>query len=100
MATCHFTRLCALLRAFLRRFFLKAAYSYTSSQVIALKAVGQHINVTAFPDYHGLGMTDPAGLYFVDSVVFHHTGQIELGLLNNEQDHVGYYDFDDLVISE
>jgi hypothetical protein len=97
MTTLNFTSL----RAFLRRFFYKAACFYASehlAQIIALKAVGQHITVKKFPDYHGLGMTHPAGRYFVDSVVLHHTGQIELGLSNTDQEHIDYYDFNDLAI--
>lgn len=92
MATRHFTRLCAVLSRIV--FFCRFLRSVLRFSAL----LGRRINISSFPNFYGFGSSDRPGFYFVDSVVFHHCGDVELGLVNADQEHIGYYAVGDIVI--
>jgi hypothetical protein len=99
MAIVHFTRLCAFFRAFFNKLGLSLAYRSSPdqfSQVVSLALCGRRIFVSNFPALVP-GLSEPPGWYFVDSLVFHHTGFIEIGLGIID---VEYYDISAIEITD
>lgn len=98
MAISYFTRL----RVFFCAFFNKLGFSLPGSspgqfsQVISLALCGRRIFVSNFPAL-APGFSEPPGWYFVDSLVFHHTGFIEIGLGVAD---VEYYDISTIEITD
>jgi len=87
MAISYFTHLCA----FLRRF-----NPYTFKQVSLLNVCGQSVYVSKFPPF-ALGVSDAPGWYFVDSVIYYHSGQVDLGL-EITPGNIEFYPFSDIEI--
>lgn len=73
-----------------------------------LNIVGQHVYINRF-EVNEWNPLIPSGNYFIDSIIFHHSGQVEVGVseyrdgqLNGEFDlddcHIDYFDLDKLDI--
>jgi hypothetical protein len=80
-------------------FFLRVAFSLRFcllARLVAVQVVGKQLCISAFPDFCGFASLYQAGFYRIDSVVVHESGQIEIGLTDSENQHIGYFDFDEL----
>ena len=100
MAIRYFTHLCAFLRRSLNQAGLSLAYRYcpTFKQVSLLNICGQSVYVSKFPPF-ALGISDTPGWYFVDSVIYYHSGQVDLGL-EITPGNIEFYSFSDIEITD
>lgn len=55
-----------------------------------LNRLGDSIAVELLPNHSS--SIEHSGLYWLDAVVFHQTGQIELGLIDASGDYLGYFE--------
>jgi hypothetical protein len=101
MAISHFTRLCAFFRRSIHQASLTFFYrnkQATFFQVLSLSLCGRSVYVSKFP-FLVLGFSLSPGFYFVDSVIHHHTGDIELGLEDTDGT-IEYYSISDIEITD
>lgn len=75
-------------------------YNFTrlsDAQALSFRLCGQLIHVARFPSL-ALGLSEPSGCYFVESVVYTHDGHLQIGI-EHEVGVVEYYAFSDLEIT-
>lgn len=78
MTNCNFTRL-------------------SDAQALSFRLCGQLVHISRFPALV-LGFTESPGCYFVESVVYTHDGQLQIGV-EHEAGSVEYYPFTSLEIT-
>lgn len=95
MTKFYFTRLYAFAyQAFVSRFCSPAGFA----SVLSFKLCGQLVYVSSFPVLV-LDYSEPPGWYFVESVIYCHNGDLQIGL-ELEAGKVEYYLFSDIDITK
>lgn len=79
-----------------------------TDKAILMEMIGKPIFINHFNQPEGY-FPIPAGHYFIDAVIFHYSGNIEIGVseykpeipieqFNIDESHISYFHLDDLVI--